>query len=418
MNKIDDLKVRKIKQKFDDTVIENIPEYIEKAFNASGIKDRINSGDRIALTVGSRGISDIETIAREVIVNLKKAGAVPFIIPAMGSHGGATPSGQKEILKSYGITEKSMEVPIEASMKTVKIGEVEGVPIYFSQKAIQADGIIALNRIKMHTDFHGKIESGMSKVMVIGLGKHRGAQSIHSRGVYGLKELIPQAAELIINKAPVIQGIGLVENGYEDIMEISFTPPEKILEKDSELLKLAADKMPSLPVDKIDVAVVQKIGKDISGSGMDTNVIGRLYINGEKEFSSPDIKRLVVMDLTESSHGNAIGIGLADITTQKLVDKIDYKDTYENTITSSFLRRSKIPVTVESEKEAVKLALDTCWLLPDQIPEMIIMKNTLELEELYVTRPIWDRINTDELKEWGEWEQVTFDNNGNLQPVL
>lgn len=413
MSNINNLKVRKIKQKFDKTKIEDIKAHIKSVFIDSDIASRINPGDRIALTVGSRGISNIKLIVKEVIQNLKKLDVSPFIIPAMGSHGGATPAGQKQILESYGITEKEMGVSIEASMKAVKIGEVEETPVYFSQKALAADGIIALNRVKMHTDFHGKIESGMSKILVIGLGKHSGAQSIHSRGVYGLKELIPQAAKLIIEKAPVIQGIGLVENGYDDIMKIEFTDPENIIEKDQELLKLAAEKMPALPVDKIDVAVVQELGKDISGTGLDTNVIGRLYINGEKEYSSPDIKRLVVLDLTDSSHGNAIGIGLADITTRKLLKKIDYKDTYENIKTSSFLRRGKIPVTMKNDKEALKLALKTCWLKSDQIPSLVIMKNTQELEEMYVSRPVWNKIDTGMLEDWGEWSSIKF-NNGDI----
>ena len=413
------LKVKKIQQKFDNTKIKDITGHIKKEFDNSGIKNKINPGQDIAVTVGSRGISNIKLIVREVITNLKKIGVNPFIIPAMGSHGGATARGQEDILASYGITEKEMKVPVKSSMDTVKIGEIEEVPIYFSKQALEADGIIALNRIKMHTDFHSNIlESGMSKILVIGLGKHKGASSIHSRGVYGLKKLIPRAAELILEKAPVIQGIGLVENAYEKIMKIEFTPSDEIISKDGELLKLAENKMPTLPVNELDIAVVQEMGKDISGTGLDTNVIGRLYINGEKEYTSPQIKRLLVLDLTDSSHGNAIGIGLADITTRRLVDKIDYKDTYENVKTSSFLQRGKIPLTMKNEKEAFELAIKTSWLKENQKPKIIIMKNTQELEELYVSEPVLKEINQEKIEELGNWEQINFDENNRLIPTL
>jgi len=323
---IEGIKVRKIRQYFNKTKIENLSEYIHQSFEKSDLKKRIKPGNKIGITVGSRGITNIKLIVKEIISELKNLDVSPFILPAMGSHGGANSKGQKEVLASYGITEKEMCVPIIASMEVRQIGKVEnGKPIYFSKAAMEADGIIALNRVKMHTDFKSNIvESGMSKILVIGLGKARGASSIHSLGVYGLKNVIPQAAELIIRKAPIIQGIGILENSYDQTMRISFVPPENIIRVDSELLKISKEVMPVLPMDELDVVIAQEIGKNISGTGFDTNVIGRLYINGEKESMKPMIKRLIVFDLTEESHGNALGIGLADITTKQLVNKINY----------------------------------------------------------------------------------------------
>jgi len=418
---IEDIKVRKIKQNFNKTKIDNLSEYVQQSFKKSDLKNRIKSGNKIGITVGSRGITNIKLIVKEIISELKNLNALPFILPAMGSHGGANSEGQKEVLASYGITQKEMGIPLLSSMETIQIGKVENkIPIYFSKVAMKADGIIALNRVKMHTDFKSKIvESGMSKILAIGLGKARGASSIHSLGVYGLKNVIPQAAELIITKAPIIQGIGILENSYDQTMKISFVPPEDIIKVDSELLKISKEVIPMLPIDDLDVVIAQEIGKNISGTGFDTNVIGRLYINGEKEITKPMIKRLLVFDLTEESHGNALGIGLADITTKQLVNKINYKDMYANTITSTFLNRAKIPIIADSEKEAVEIAVKTCWKLKQSDVKLLIMKNTLDLKYLYVSKAAWEEIKDNgNIETYGDWEKLSFDENGKIKTRL
>ena len=418
---IEDIKVRKIKQNFNRMKIEDLFEHIHQSFKKSDLKNRIKPGDKIGITVGSRGITNIKLIVKNIISELKNINASPFILPAMGSHGGANSEGQKEVLASYGITEREMGVPIMASMDVIQIGKVENkIPIYFSKIAMESDGIIALNRVKMHTDFKSNlIESGMSKILAIGLGKAKGASSIHSLGVYGLKNVIPQAAELIIKKAPIIQGIGILENSYDQTMKISFVPPEDIIKVDSELLKKSKKVMPTLPIENLDIVITQEMGKNISGTGFDTNVIGRLYINGEKESMKPMIKRLIVFDLTEESHGNALGIGLADITTRKLVDKINYKDMYANTITSTFLNRAKIPIIADTEKEAIEIALKTCWELEQNNLKLLIMKNTLELEYLYVSKAAWDEIKDDKnIDACGEWENLAFAENGKMRISL
>ena len=418
---IEDIKVRKIKQNFNRMKIEDLFEHIHQSFKKSDLKNRIKPGDKIGITVGSRGITNIKLIVKNIISELKNINASPFILPAMGSHGGANSEGQKEVLASYGITEREMGVPIMASMDVRQIGKVENkIPIYFSKIAMESDGIIALNRVKMHTDFKSNlIESGMSKILAIGLGKAKGASSIHSLGVYGLKNVIPQAAELIIKKAPIIQGIGILENSYDQTMKISFVPPEDIIKVDSELLKKSKKVMPTLPIENLDIVITQEMGKNISGTGFDTNVIGRLYINGEKESMKPMIKRLIVFDLTEESHGNALGIGLADITTRKLVDKINYKDMYANTITSTFLNRAKIPIIADTEKEAIEIALKTCWELEQNNLKLLIMKNTLELEYLYVSKAAWDEIKDDKnIDACGDWEKLAFAENGKMRISL
>ncbi|MFW5872564.1 MAG: lactate racemase domain-containing protein [bacterium] len=412
------IKIRKIKQIFCQDSISDIPGYIHQAFNNSNLPSKIKPGDRIGITVGSRGINNIKPITQKIITELKAINVKPFILAAMGSHGGATSQGQREILASYDITEENMGVPILSAMDTVKIGAIDkNVPIYFSKEALEADGIIALNRVKLHTDFESDlVESGLSKILVIGLGKRDGAESIHSLGVYGLKKIIPQAARLIIENAPVVQGIGILENGYDKTMEIKFCPPEKIIKTDSQLLKKCREVFPSLPYENIDVCIVQEMGKNISGTGLDTNVIGRLGINGEKETGKPKINKLVVFDITEPSHGNALGVGLADVTTRRLVNKINHQDTYANTITSTFLNRAKIPITAETEKEAVEIALKTCWQIDRKKLKFMVIKNTLDLEYLYVSERIWNDIKENKnIKSCGDWEEVSFTHDGKMK---
>jgi len=424
MNKsssIESIRVKKIRQIFCQDRISDISEHINLAFNCSNLPSRIKPGDKIGITVGSRGIKNIKLIIQQMIKELIKLEAKPCILAAMGSHGGATSKGQRELLSSYAITEDTMGVPILSSMKTTQLGTVQNkIPVYFSQEAMALDGVIALNRVKLHTDFKSSVlESGMSKILVIGLGKRDGAESVHSLGVYGLKNIIPQAANLIIEKAPIIQGIGILENGYDETMEIQFFPPEHIINGDNQLLKKCIEVFPVLPCDNIDVCLVQEMGKNISGTGLDTNVIGRLDINGEMEVSRPRISKLVVFDITGESHGNALGVGLSDVTTRKLVNKINFMTTYANTITSTFLNRAKIPITAETEREAVEIALKTCWQPNRNKLRLLIMKNTSDLEYLYVSESIWNDIqNNESIKPCGVWEQLSFTNDGEMKIKL
>lgn len=407
----------KIKQKFNNNKIKDIPDYIREEFNKSDLQDRVKQGNKIGITVGSRGISNMSTIVKILIEEIEQLGADPYILPAMGSHGGGTSEGQEGVLASYGITEDSTGGTILSSMETMKLGEVDqGVPVYFSKSAMKLDGIIALNRIKKHTDFTSdRMESGICKVLVIGLGKAKGAQSIHKLGVYGLKNVIPRAAELILEKAPVIQGIGILENGYEETCKIKFIPPEKIKQTEAELLKESKELLPSLPVDQIDILIVQEMGKNISGTGLDTNVIGRLNINGVSDMDKPVISKIAVLDLTEESHGNALGIGLTDITTRKLVDRIDKETMYKNLFTSTFLNRGKIPITMDTEEKVVDIALRTCWQPDINKVKLIIIKNTLEIDEMYVSKAAWNKINENkDVEAISDWGKLEFDEDGRI----
>jgi len=370
----------------------------------------------VAIAVGSRGVSNIKEIVATVAQEVKRQRAKPFIIPAMGSHGGATAEGQKKILDSYGIDERSVGAPIVSSMEVIKIGSLNGkVPVYFDRSASQADAIIPINRIKPHTDFHGEIESGIAKIMVIGLGKHKGALSIHKQGASGLRQIIPAAARLITEKMPILFGVATVENAYHETALIEAIGRDELEEKEKKLLLKAKELMPHLPSEKIDVLIIEELGKDISGAGIDTNIIGRMMILGEKEPPSPRIKRIVVLDLTKETHGNAAGLGLADFITKKLFDKINYEESLVNILTARFIQRGKIPITLDNDRQAIEIALDTCWGVDSEKARVVRVKNTLKLDEVYVSETLLQEVAPrDDIEIIGTLEEMKFDKEGNL----
>ncbi|MGI9952889.1 lactate racemase domain-containing protein [Moorellaceae bacterium AZ2] len=376
----------RIKQTFPDLALRDIAGKIREEMARTRIRERVAGGKRVAIAVGSRGINNIALIVKSVVEEVKRYGGQPFIVPAMGSHGGATAEGQKEVLERYGVTEEYAGAPIISSMEVVSLGKTaKGVEVFMDKEAYSADAIIAINRIKLHTDFRGEIESGVLKLLAIGLGKHKGAANIHRYGAWGLKEHIPEVAKVMIEKGPVALGIGIVEDAYDHTAIVEAMEPQEIEEREKRLLRTQRELMPSLPVAKIDVLIVNEMGKNISGCGMDTNVIGRIKIKGMPDPERPDIQVVVVLDLTEESHGNAVGIGLADLTTRRLVNKIDFEQMYANCITSTFPERGKIPVTLETDELAIKTAF--LWIGPvdSQEAKVIRIKNTLELSEMYVS---------------------------------
>lgn len=397
-------KLIKIRQFFNREHIEDIEGKVREEILKSEIK--IKPGSEIAIAVGSRGIRNIHRIVKATVDMVKEFGGKPFIVPAMGSHGGATAEGQREVLESYGITEDYIGVPIKSSMDVIELPS-NGLrnKVYMDRFAYSADGTIIINRIKPHTDFHGEIESGLLKMCVIGLGKHKQAIEIHRFGTYGLRYLIPPTAKRIIEYGNIILGIGIVENAYDETMIISAVKPEDFEKEDKRLLEIARENMPSLPVDKLDILIVDEMGKDISGAGMDTNIIGRIYIDGEEEPERPKITRIIVTDLTEKTHGNAIGMGLADFITRRLFNKIDFNATYQNAITSTFLHRGKIPIIAENPKMAIEWALMTCG--PIEIPDtrIVRIKNTLSLNEIYVSKSILEEIK-DKIEIIGEFIDI------------
>ncbi len=403
-------------QIFEKNKIDNIPEEISKEFERIGLSDRIKPGMQIGITVGSRGIANIALITKCMIEEVKKRGGAPFILVSMGSHGGATAQGQKKILENYGMTEKTMGVPIESSMDVVELGRLEnGLPVYFDKVAFEADGIIVVNRIKPHTAFKSLIESGLCKMLSVGLGNHEGASLVHYLGVKGLRDHMVDFARVILEKAPVLCGLGILENAYDETYRLMAAVPEGFEKVDTELLKECKRIMPALPVSDIDILIVQEIGKNVSGTGMDTNIVGGIREYREGEYDPPKIKKIILLDLTKEADGNALGIGLADLTTRKLYEKIDFVATYKNTITTTFLERAKVPVVCKTEEEAYQIAMKTIWNLPGTRPRIIIIRNTLKLDEVYVSENIWEEIShRPNIRPSGDWEELRFDQNGNL----
>lgn len=384
-------KLIKIKQHFNNEKLENIDQAVKEQVKSVGLSIKPNA--KIAIAVGSRGIANLKVIVKAVVESIKEMGGDPFIVPAMGSHGGATAEGQIEVLASYGVTPEYTGAPIKSSMEVVELpGDGLENKVYMDKYAYEADGTIVINRIKVHTDFHGPTESGLMKMLVIGLGKHKQAIEIHRYGVYGLRELIPPTARQILKHGNIIMGLGVVENAYDETAIVKAMKPEVLEQEEIKLMEIARNNMPSLPVDKLDVLIVDKTGKDISGSGMDTNIIGRIKINTEKDPEKPRITNIVITDLTEASHGNAVGMGLADVMTKRFQSKIDFKATYENVITSTFLERGKMPIVADSDRHAIEIALKTCGPIAPQDARVIRIKDTLHLGEMYVSQAVLDEI--------------------------
>ncbi|MFC0470882.1 lactate racemase domain-containing protein [Halalkalibacter kiskunsagensis] len=407
-------RVVKVKQHFQGPTISNIDQKIAEEFMKTEIEAKVREGMNIAITAGSRGIANIAKIIQATANEIKKRGANPFIIPAMGSHGGATAEGQIEVLESFGITEEYCGAEIRSSMEVVEVGKTEaGMPVYIDKIGYESDGVILVNRIKAHTDFSSKIESGLMKISSIGLGNHKQAQAIHTYGVHGIRDHMPKVAEVVFQTGKVLMGIGIIENAFEDTAEIEAIPVESIQERESKLLSYSKTLLPKLPIDKVDILFVDKIGKNYSGTGMDTNVIGRIRILGTKEFTKPEIDYIIAGDLSEESHGNALGIGLADVTTEKLFKKVDYKKMNENVITSTFLQRASIPIVLESDQAAIETALRASWGKSPEMIRFMRIPNTLHLEELYVSESLVPEIEkSDNLEIVGELAPMKFDETG------
>ncbi|MEW9671440.1 lactate racemase domain-containing protein [Ammoniphilus sp. 3BR4] len=408
----------KVKQRFHGPVVEDIDAAVAKQFTDIGMRDKVKPGMRIAITAGSRGIANIAEIVRATVNEFKKLEASPFIVPTMGSHGGATAEGQVEVLESLGITESFCGAPIVSSMEVVQVGETkDGMPVHIDRNAWEADGILLVGRIKVHTDFKSPIgiESGLMKMAAIGLGKHKQALLIHSYGVHGIRDIMPKVAEVMFEKANILCGIGIIENAYEQTAKIEAVPTDEIRVRERKLLEESAALMPKLPVEDIDLLIVDEIGKNYSGTGMDTNIIGRIRILGVEEPKSPRIKYILARDISEESHGNALGIGLADLTTKRFFDKVDFKKMNENVVTSTFLSRAAIPMVLDSDREAISAALRSNWGVSPEQARIVWIPNTLHLEYLYVSEPILAEIQgLDSVEIVGELEPMNFGEDGYL----
>ncbi len=410
-----------VHQVFEAPKVVNIEEVLNRELESVQIRSRIKEGSRIAITAGSRGIANIDQILRHLVHFLKENLAEPFLFPAMGSHGGGTAEGQSEILKSLNITEQTIGAPIISSMEVVEIGRSSfGFPVLVDKHAAETDGIIVVNRIKPHTEFEGPIESGLMKMMAIGMGKHKGCLEVHKQTVqYGYRKVIPEIGEVILGKLPILFGVAIVENVYDETAIIQAILPFRFLVEEKRLLVEAKRLMARLPFDKIDVLIVDEMGKNISGTGMDTNVIGRIMFIGVKEPECPRITRIVVLNLTDESHGNAVGIGLADYTTQRLLEKMDPWATSINAITAMTPEKGRIPIVLKTDKEAMEAALNTIGAVDPEKARVVHIKNTLEIGELDISEAFMREVEgREDLKLVKELGPLSFDGQGNLNPVI
>jgi len=387
-----------------------------RALEASGGLLAIKPGQRIAITAGSRGIANLPQVLRVVCAAVRSRGAEPFLFPAMGTHGGGTAEGQTAVLAAMGITEATVGAPIVSSMAVVSLGtSSEGVPVFLDRSAAEADGLIAVNRIKSHTDYSGRYESGLVKMLAVGVGKRRGAETLHSAGVEGLRRLLLPAARVVIEKAPVLAGIAILENSFHQTAEIVGLSPAEIVQREPELLLRAKEMEARLPFEEIDLLIVDWMGKDLSGVGMDTNVIGRLAIRGEPDPPRPRIARIFVRDLSPASHGNAVGVGLADFTTQRLADAIDWESTSLNALTSGFLERVKLPLTYNSDRDAIEAALASLGKRREAA-RLVRIRDTLHLSRLQASESLLEQARALGLQQVGQPFRLAFDAAGNLSP--
>lgn len=398
---------------------------IAEQFQRAGLDQKISPGMRIAVGVGSRGIANLKEIVKATLSLLLQAGARPFIIPAMGSHGGATPEGQKQVLAEYGVTEQYLGVPIEAEMAVEKIGTaLDGVDVVLSAPALQADGIIVINRVKPHTDFHGSLGSGIQKMLTIGFGKQAGAANAHRAAAHvGHERVLREFARVILSKAPVLCGIALIEDQHHETAEIKVLPADAIVREEDALLERARSLMPRLPLDEIDLLIVDQIGKEISGTGMDTNIISREITGYSASLHPasprlPRISRIFVRELTHATNGNGIGIGLADFTTTRAVRSLDLRSMYINATTSIGLQPAKIPIHFDTDREVITEALGTLASVHPERARVIRIANTLRLDRMLVSECCREMLEHQPgVSTNGEALPMQFDSAGNLPPL-
>jgi len=411
----------RIRQKFDARRVSNITTEVTQQLASLPLNDRIRAGQSVAITAGSRGIAHIGQITRAVVDHFKSIGAKPFIVPAMGSHGGGTAAGQTQLLEHYGITPEKMGCELRASMETVIVDKTpQGIPVHFDKHASQADHVFIVGRVKPHTGFVGDVESGLHKMMLIGLGKHEGAKIYH-RAIadYSFMEIITAVAASVISRCRVVGGLAIVENAYDETALIEGVAPERFLEREKELLKLAAKWLPRLPFTYTDLLIIDKIGKNISGTGLDTNVVGRKFNDhAATDRDQARCKRIFVRGLTDETHGNATGIGISEFTNQRTADAIDRKITNINCITGLHPTAAMIPIAYDTDREVITNALHTCGLVEPVHSRVTQIPDTLHLGEVLVSEAyLKDLPGRPDLEQISQPTEMAFDSDGNLIPV-
>ncbi len=398
-------KMIKVRQLFDPTHLEDeaVPSVTGEQMRKPEIRALVRPGMRVAVAVGSRGIRNLQPIVRTVVDELKAMGAQPFIVSAMGSHGSACEAGQREVLAGYGITEEALGVPVVTTVDTVLLGHcANGRPVYFDRAAYEADLIVPVNRVKLHTDFVGPLQSGMCKMLVIGLGNHKGCSTVHEEPIDDFAAVIEETASIILKNAPVGFGVAILENAYDRTYSVEAVPAANMIAREKELVQIARRNMPYIMLPEADIIICEYIGKDISGAGFDTNILGRSSLLKTYVLHVPKYQRLILLDVTPASHGNAIGLGLFDIITRKVADQLDYESMYANAIAGNLLGDVRVPCTVDDEETAVRVALRCCRNIDRDNPKIIKIHSTLHLEYIQVSPALLDDVRANPRMEIAE----------------
>ncbi|MFP6575059.1 MAG: lactate racemase domain-containing protein [Pirellulaceae bacterium] len=411
----------RLRQQFEGPVVDDVAGEVEQQLASLALAEKIQPGQSVAITAGSRGIANIEIIIRGICQHLKALGAEPFIVPAMGSHGGGTAAGQQQIIESYGITEEFCGCPIRASMDTVVVCEAKGgFPVHFDQQASEADHVFVCGRVKPHTGFHGDIESGLMKMMLIGLGKHAGALIYHRAIMnYSFGQIVRSVAREVLAKCRIVGGLAIVENAYDETAKLAAVAPEKFEEEEKGLLVLAKQWMPRLPFDQVDILTIDEIGKNISGSGLDTNVVGRKYLDhraAEEEY--PKVKKIIVRGLTAETHGNAAGIGLAEYCLSRVVEQMNVQATRVNCLTGGHPTGAMIPLDYETDRETLDMALSTIGLIKPRESRLMWIRDTLDVAEVECSAAYMEEAQQRaDLEVLTPLRDMPFDADGNLPDV-
>lgn len=406
--------IMKVSQTFDNTKLDDVEGDLNQKLIDKNIKDKIKPGMRIAITGGSRGISFYKELMKTIVSFVKKCGATPFIVPSMGSHGGGTSEGQENMLKKLGITKESVGCEIISSMDVVEVGRTsKDLPVYIDKNAANADGIILLNRVKLHTSFRGKYESGLIKMMAIGLAKRKGADMTHFLRYENMAENLVEVGKIALNNLNIICGVASIENGYNEVADLFVLHKDEILQEEPKILEKSKRLMPRIYLDDIDVLIVNEIGKNISGTGVDTNIVGRFHTNAAS--GGPNTVKLGFLDISEKSGGNGNGMGLADFVSKKFFRKIDFESTYINAITSTEPNSVKLPLVLDNDKYVFQGCVKLCGVKNIQDIKLVIINNTKELDEIYMSKSAFENtVDKSKVKKESELFDIPFDEEGNL----
>lgn len=406
--------IMKVSQTFDNTKLDDVEGDLNQKLIDKNIKDKIKQGMKIAITGGSRGISSYKELMKTIVSFVKKCGATPFIVPSMGSHGGGTSEGQENMLKKLGITKESVGCEIISSMDVVEVGRTsKDLPVYIDKNAANADGIILLNRVKLHTSFRGKYESGLIKMMAIGLAKRKGADMTHFLRYENMAENLVEVGKIALNNLNIICGVASIENGYNEVADLFVLHKDEILQEEPKILEKSKRLMPRIYLDDIDVLIVNEIGKNISGTGVDTNIVGRFHTNAAS--GGPNTVKLGFLDISEKSGGNGNGMGLADFVSKKFFRKIDFESTYINAITSTEPNSVKLPLVLDNDKYVFQGCVKLCGVKNIQDIKLVIINNTKELDEIYMSKSAFENtVDKSKVKKESELFDIPFDEEGNL----